>query len=128
VNQIANETKNRDLAERLFLFAVSTINFLRNLPNEPEFNNIRFQLAKSATSAGANYEESQGASSKNDFIYKNEISLKEMRESDYWLRIIEATLIFEGELKKELQFLLNESTQLKNILGSIVKNSKNNPK
>jgi four helix bundle protein len=128
VNQIANETKNRDLAERLFLFAVSTINFLRNLPNEPEFNNIRFQLAKSATSAGANYEESQGASSKNDFIYKNEISLKEMRESNYWLRIIEATLIFEGELKKELQFLLNESTQLKNILGSIVKNSKNNPK
>lgn len=120
--------KERDLAERLFQFAVRTIKFLRILPNELEFNNIRFQLAKSTTSAGANYEESQGASSKNDFIYKNEISLKEMRESNYWLRIIEATLIFEGELKKELQFLLDESGQLKNILGSIVKNSKNNPK
>ena len=120
--------KERDLAERLFQFAVRTIKFLRNLPNEPEFNNIRFQLSKSSTSAGANYEEAQAASSKNDFIYKNEISLKEMRESNYWLRIIEATLIFEGELKKELQFLLDESAQLKNILGSIVKNSKNNPK
>ena len=120
--------KERDLAVRLFQFAVRTIKFLRNLPNEPEFNNMRFQLSKSSTSAGANYEESQGASSKNDFIYKNEISLKEMRESNYWLRIIEATLIFEGELKKELQFLLYESAQLKNILGSIVKNSKNNPK
>ena len=46
-----------DLAERLFRFAVRVIKFLRNLPNEPEFNNIRYQLSKSSTSAGANYEE-----------------------------------------------------------------------
>jgi four helix bundle protein len=128
VNKNIIEIKNRDLAERLFLFAVRTIKFLRNLPNEPEFNNIRFQLSKSSTSSGANYEEAQGAYSRNDFIYKNEISLKEMRESNYWLRIIDATITFETVLLTELSFLIEEFTQLKNILGSIVKNTKNNIK
>jgi four helix bundle protein len=128
VNQNTNETKNRDLADRLFLFAVRTIKFLRNLPHEHEFNNIRYQLSKSSTSSGANYEEAQAASSRNDFIYKNEVSLKEMRESNYWFRIIDATTTFEGDLFAELRFLIEESAQLKNILGSIVKNTKNNMK
>lgn len=121
-----NEIKRRDLAERLFQFAVRIIKFLRHLPNEPEFNNIRFQLSKSSSSSGANYEEAQAASSKPDFIYKNEISLKEMRESNYWLRIIKASLNLNGELQTELIFLVDESTELKNILGSIIKNSKAN--
>ena len=126
MQEIIKIEKTRDLAERLFRFAVRTIKFLRNLPHEPEFDNIRYQLSKSSTSSGANYEEAQAASSKKDFIYKNEISLKEMRESNYWLRIIEATLHFEREFSSELQYLIDESSQLKNILGSIVKNTKNN--
>ncbi|MFB6342348.1 four helix bundle protein [Saccharicrinis sp. FJH62] len=115
-----------DLAERLFNFAVRNILFLGNLPGEPEYNNIRYQLSKSCTSPGANYEEAQAGSSKADFIYKTEISLKEMRESSYWLRIIDATISFEGELKEELRYLQDESEQLKKILGRIVVNSKAN--
>ena len=46
-----------DLADRLFNFAVRNILFVGNLPSEPEFNNIRYQLSKSSTSPGANYEE-----------------------------------------------------------------------
>jgi len=49
---------------------------------------LRYQLAKSSTSSGANYEEAQGAISRADFKNKVHISLKEMRESHYWLRII----------------------------------------
>ena len=42
-----------------------------------------------------------------------------MRESDYWLRIINATL--PSNLKNdELKHLIDESGQLKKILGSIV--------
>lgn len=70
---------NVDLAERLFNFAVRVIRFLRHLPDEPEFNNIRFQLSKSSSSSGANYEEAQAAFSKADFLFKIDISLKEMR-------------------------------------------------
>jgi four helix bundle protein len=83
-------------------------------------NVIKFQLTKSATSCGANYEEAQAACSRADFLNKVRISLKEMRESNYWLRILS-----DLELKnnKEIQSLVNESVELKNILGTISKNT-----
>jgi len=117
---------DKDLAERLFQFALRVIKFLRNLPDEPEFNNIRFQLSKSSSSSGANYEEAQAAFSKADFLYKIDTSLKEMRESNYWLRLIDATLTFEKELDEELKCLIEESSQLKNILGRIASSTRNN--
>ncbi len=110
----ANELQNR-----LFDFAVRVLKFLSMLPKSPEFNVIRYQLAKSSTSSGANYEESQAGSSKADFNNKVRISLREMRESNYWLRIIKAT-ICEDKDSKNLNILLDESDQLKKILGSIV--------
>lgn len=115
-----------DLADRLFKFAVRVMKLLRNLPNEPEFNNIRFQLSKSSSSSGANYEEAQAGYSKADFLFKIEISLKEMRESNYWLRLIEATAEFEGILKIELVNLIKESAEMKNILGKISSSTRNN--
>jgi four helix bundle protein len=115
-----------DLQQRLFAFAVRVFNFLKTLPNSPEYSVIRYQLAKSATSSGANYEEGQAASSKPDFIYKNEISLREMRESNYWLRLLAAT-DQSGKLnQEELKYLEAESEELKKILGSIVSKSKLN--
>jgi len=54
------EKGNNDLCNRLFEFAIRVIEFLRTIPYTPENKVIRTQLAKSATSAGANYEESQG--------------------------------------------------------------------
>lgn len=117
-----------DLAERLFKFAVRVIKFLRNLPNEPEFNNIRYQLSKSSSSSGANYEEAQAAYSKQEFLFKIDISLKEMRESNYWLRLVNATISFEEEQQTELIKLLEESVELKNILGKIAASTRNNLK
>ncbi|MBK7380868.1 MAG: four helix bundle protein [Ignavibacteriales bacterium] len=49
------------------------------------------------------------------FVNKIKFSLKEMRESNYWIRII-------TEINKrddELNFLLKESNELKKILGAI---------
>ncbi len=108
--------KENDLSKRLFEFAVRVIKFLRTLPNNTEHKVIQYQLIKSSSSSGANYEESQGASSRADFSNKVFISLKEMRESNYWLRIIKA--INENK-SEELDFLIKESEELKNILGSI---------
>ncbi len=115
-----------DLAERLFQFAVRVIKLLRNLPVEHEVNNIRFQLSKSSSSSGANYEEAQAAFSKQDFLFKIDISLKEMRESNYWLRLMHATLNIEGDLKRELIAIMDESIELKNILGRIAITTRNN--
>jgi four helix bundle protein len=106
-----------DLQERLFSFSVRVFNFIKTLPNTPEYSVVRYQLAKSSTSSGANYEEAQAASSKPDFIYKNEISLRELRESNYWLRLLAAT-DQSGKLnREELKYLEAESEELKKYLG-----------
>jgi four helix bundle protein len=114
--------KKNDLCERQFEFAVKVIEFIKTLPYSPENKTIRTQLSKSACSSGANYEEAQSGSSKADFTNKVRISLREMRESNYWLRIIKRT-VKEVDIT-ELDYLINESAELKNILGSIVQKSR----
>jgi len=114
--------KRNDLSDRLFEFAVRIIEFLKTLPYSPENKTIRSQLSKSACSCGANYEEAQSGSSKADFTNKVRISLREMRESNYWLRIIDRTI--DGINKNELNSLIKESSELKSILGSIVQKTR----
>jgi len=108
-----------DLNDRLFLFAINVLKFLQKLPNVSEYKIIRYQLAKSCTSAGANYEEAQAGSSKADFNNKVRISLREMRESNYWLRIIKG-ILSQNNIDDELASLIRESDELKKILGTIV--------
>jgi four helix bundle protein len=103
------------LGNRLFEFAVGTIKYCRSLPRNNEHQIIVSQLIRSATSAGANYEEAQGAISKPDFFNKINISLKEMRETNYWLRIIRKLKVTDDEI----ELLLKESNELMKILGSI---------
>ena len=110
-----------DLGERLFDFAIRVIKYLRTMPDNPEFRVIKHQLIKSSTSVGANYEEAQAGSSKADFTNKVRIALREMRESNYWLRIIKG--IYDEE-NLELNALIQESKELKLILGSIVQKSR----
>ena len=109
--------KPNDLLDRTFNFGVNVLKFIRLLPKDSEYNIIRYQLGKSATSVGANYEESQAGSSKADFKNKVRISLKEARESNYWLRIIQA---LQEEKNSELEALIQESKEIKNILAAII--------
>ena len=110
--------KPRDLAERTFNFAVSVIRFLKTVKYSKENDVIKTQLAKSATSIGANYEEAQGAYSKDDFKYKIGICFREAKERSYWLRIMKAADI---STSLELDDLIQESNELKNIFGSMSK-------
>ena len=112
--------KENDLLKRTFNFGVNFLKYLRKLETNPENNLVRFQLGKSCTSIGANYEESQAGSSKPDFINKVKISLREARESNYWLRILKE--LTENE-DVQLEILIQESKEIKNILGAIVNNS-----
>ena len=57
-----------------------------------------------------------------DFVNKVRISLREMRESNYWLRIIKRTV---KEINiTDLDYLIKESHELKSILGSIVQKTR----
>ena len=116
------ETKYQtNLADRIFDFAVQTLKHLNTFPKEKRLDVIQYQLSKSVTSIGANYEEAQGASSKKDFVYKISICLKEARESNYFLRIIDALGIIESEKSK---LLIQESEEIKKMLGAILVKAK----
>lgn len=104
-----------DLGNRLFEFAVNVVLYLRKLSNSIEVKVIKYQLVKSASSSAANYEEAQAASSRADFKNKINISLKEMRESNFWLRFLKRINKTDEELSK----LIKESEELKKILGAI---------
>jgi four helix bundle protein len=79
-----------DLRERVFEFACAAVVFCRELSRDPGVDRqIAWQLAAAATSVGANLEEAKAAYSRKDFAAKNAISLKEIREALYWLRVIQ---------------------------------------
>lgn len=109
--------RENDLLDRTFYFGVRCLKHLKTFPNTSEYSIIKYQLGKSSTSIGANYEEAQAGSSKADFKNKVRISLKEARESNYWLRVLKA---LEDKQDDELNFLTQESNEIKKILASIL--------
>ena len=76
-----------NLTERLFRFAVDAFGLLKSIRREKEYDVFRYQLSKSATSIGANYEEAQAAFSIKEFASKIGICLKEARETNYFYLI-----------------------------------------
>jgi len=110
--------KTEELLKRIFEFGVNCLLFLETLPKTKVNAVITFQLAKASTSLGSNYEEAQAAESGNDFIHKIGIVLKETRESNYWLRVLNA---IQSDSYKDEKFknILNESFELKKIFTSV---------
>jgi len=112
---MTNDKRNSDLRERLLDFSVRVLKFLSMLPYRKEYDVLRYQLSKSATSIGANYEESQSTTYK-EFLQKIRISLREANETIYWLRIIDK---LEISTKEKINILVNEAIEISLILGSI---------
>ena len=76
------------LEDRLIDFAADIINVVEALPSSKAGNHIANQLIRSGTSPAPNYGEARSAESRRDFVHKLKISLKELRETLIWLRII----------------------------------------
>jgi len=109
--------KPYDIQQRTFLFGLNIIRFSEHLPHNQVGKILCNQLLRSGTSIGANMEEVTAASSKPDFIYKANISLREARETNYWLRLIKESGIINSH---QLDELVTESLELMKILGAIV--------
>ena len=107
--------KGDDIAERLIGFAVQIIRVVDALPDTPTGKHLANQLLRSGTSPGANYEEARGAESKRDFLHKLGISLKELQESRYWLKVI-----FQSGLatKIPIERTVQEADELTRIIGT----------
>lgn len=85
-----------NLSERFLNFAADVIKVGKKINKTYEGRHIYGQFFRATTSAGANYEESQSAESKADFIHKLQIVLKELKESLFWLKLIERTELFSS--------------------------------
>jgi four helix bundle protein len=106
-----------ELSERLLDFAVRVGNVVDALPETRLGRHIAGQLVRCGTSPPANYEEACGAESKNDFVHKVRIVLKELRETRCWLRMIVKSKLLS---QKGMSKILDEASQLCNIIGKSV--------
>ena len=77
-----------DLEDRLIEFAVIIIKTAETLPKTYAGNHLAGQLTRSGTSPALNYGEAQSAESRNNFIHKMKVALKELRETNSCLKII----------------------------------------
>jgi len=91
-----NAERKFDLEDRLIDFAVLIIKITENLFNTKAGNYIGGQLVRSGTSPALHYGEAQSAESRNDFIHKLKILLKELRESRSAMKIIKNTPLAEN--------------------------------
>ena len=112
-NQIAVDSKN---------FAIRIVNTYKYLTDVKKEFIMSKQLLRSGTSIGANISESVFAQSRQDFISKLSISLKEASETKYWLE-----LLHETDFINEVQFnsLNNDNSKLIGTLVNIINSTKN---
>lgn len=106
-----------DLEKRTSEYAKSVIRLCKGLPRNPINDRLIDQVVGSSGSVGANYREANDALGKKDFAQRLKISRREAKESLYWLE-----LISEANANKNLEInsLIRESEELKNILSSII--------
>ncbi len=112
-----------DLEDRLITFACQCLDVCELLPNTKAGNNLEYQLSKSSTATALIYGEAQAAESRNDFLHKIKLVLKEIRETRINLRIIKQKPVIQN-IKVEIA--LNEANQLMAIFLKSIETAKNN--
>ncbi len=113
-----------DIRERTFQFAVRIVKLCQYLEKKTDVSKrLIGQLLDAGTSVGANLEEARAGQSSKDFVHKNSISLKEARESAYWLRLLVASYEFESKVRDGIEDLKNEAIEISKIIAKIIVNT-----
>ncbi len=114
--------KSIDIHERIFSFVSRGLKVISVLPKTTEARIIIDQYARSLTSVGANDNEADGTSTRNDFLHVYTIVRKELKEARYWMRIICALY---PKIGTRLSSLIQESEELIKIISKIIINTRN---
>jgi four helix bundle protein len=102
-------------------FAIKIINCYKFLTEEQHEYVMSKQVLRCGTSIGANTRESKNAQSRNDFLSKLSIALKEADETDYWLDLLHATDYIDDDL---YDALATDCVEIIKILTAIIKTLK----
>ena len=112
--------KPYDLRERLFLFACLIVRVAQYPAHSRSIAvALSYQVLKSGTSAGANYEEADSGSSPRDTLAKRKIVLREFKETRFRL----ACLTTDGLLSPAQDPVIQETTELMNIVAALIRNT-----
>ena len=115
---------NSPLLDKSLDFATEIVLFYEAFSKSRKDTTIAKQLLRSATSIGANINEAVYGNSKDDFIAKLHISLKETGESIYWLTLLKRTNLIEYGLDE----LLSLAEEIKRMLIASLNTAKENSK
>ncbi len=107
-----------NIVDRTKKFAVAIIRLSSLLPKTPAGFAIASQLVRAVTSIGANLVEAQEAVSRGDFIHKVSISLKESKETVYWLELVLGADLLP---KEKVEPMLREGGEISRILVATVR-------
>jgi four helix bundle protein len=118
---MGDSVQANELENRLIDFAVRVISVADALPDTPTGKHISRQLLRSGTSPAPNYAEARGAESNPDFVHKLKIALKELNETNVWLRMVCHSGLMRIEM---LEDLIDENQQLCRILNASVTTAK----
>jgi len=108
---------SEELENRLIDFAVRIGKVADALPDTRLGQHIAGQLVRSGTSPAPNYSEGCAAESRRDFAHKLSISLKELRETKTWLRLIRKADLLPAQ---RLHAITDETDQLCAILSASI--------
>ncbi|MDD5570832.1 MAG: four helix bundle protein [Bacteroidales bacterium] len=118
------EKRNFDLEQRLIDFAVLIIKIAESLNGSIAAKLISGQFVRSGFSSALHYGEVKDAESRNDFIHKVKVILKELRETFIALKIIrQAALTKNPELVDKG---LTECNELISIFVKSIETAKRN--
>lgn len=106
-----------DLEERTEKFSQDVIDFARTIKKDAITLPLISQFVRSATSVGANYREANGACSRKDFKNKVFLCKKEIKETEYWLKMINRA---DKETIEDSELVKKEANELILIFSKIV--------
>lgn len=115
-----------DLEERLLNHGARIISLTKAMGSDDADQHVANQLLRSGTAPLSHHGEAQAAESARDFIHKMHLALKELRESQRWLRLIERSRLAPGG--RSLDALLDETDQLIRIFVSSIATARKNRK
>lgn len=113
--------KDNIILDKTMNFAVRIVNLYKFMVNGKCEYTLSKQLLRSGTSIGANVHEAHNAQSKKDFLAKMYIAFKEASESEYWITLLMRTDFLSEE---QAESILNDCIEIKKILTSIIKTTK----
>ena len=112
----------KELENRLINLALKINRLCKALDKSFLSQHITTQIIRSSTSAALNYGEAQAAESRNDFIHKISIVLKELKETKISLRLLGVSI--NERQKDKLDACQGECDQLVAIFHKTVMSAK----